>query len=70
LLPNHLSTYCDLTRTIFAVSAQAYAGQVFTSRLLAAISGEPNVVECTFVENTLTPAPFFSTPVSAGPGVL
>jgi malate dehydrogenase len=51
-------------------SLQAYAGQVFTSRLLAAISGEPNVVECTFVENTLTPAPFFSTPVSAGPGVL
>lgn len=44
--------------------SQAYAGQTFTSRLLAAISGEPNVVECTFVENNLTPAPFFSTPVS------
>lgn len=43
---------------------QAYAGQIFTSRLLAAISGEANVVECSFVENTLTPAPFFSTPVS------
>lgn len=44
---------------------QAYAGQTFTSRLLAAMGGEPNVVECSFVENTLTPAPFFSTPVSA-----
>lgn len=43
---------------------QAYAGQAFTSRLLAAIAGEPNVIECSFVENNLTAAPFFSTPVS------
>jgi len=50
-----------------ATLSMAFAGQKFTSRLLAAISGEPNVVECTFVENTLTAAPFFSTPVRLGP---
>ena len=42
---------------------QAYAAQRFASRLLAAIGGEKNVVECTFVENKLTAAPFFATPV-------
>jgi hypothetical protein len=28
------------------------------------MAGEKNVVECTFVENNLTAAPFFATPVS------
>jgi len=50
-----------------ATLSMAYAGQVFTSRLLSAIDGEKNVVECTFVENKLTVAPFFSTPVKLGP---
>jgi len=50
-----------------ATLSMAYAGQVFTSRLLAAISGESDVIECTFVENDLTSAPFFSTPVRLGP---
>jgi malate/lactate dehydrogenase len=50
-----------------ATLSMAYAGQIFTSRLLAAMSGEKNVVECTFVENNLTAAPFFSTPVRLGP---
>jgi len=50
-----------------ATLSMAYAGQVFTSRLLAAIAGEKNVIECTFVENNLTKAPFFSTPVRLGP---
>jgi len=50
-----------------ATLSMAYAGQQFTSRLLAAISGEANVVECSFVENNLTAAPFFSTPVRLGP---
>jgi malate dehydrogenase len=49
-----------------ATLSMAYAGQVFTSRLLAAMAGEKNVVECTFVENNLTAAPFFSTPVRLG----
>jgi len=50
-----------------ATLSMAYAGQHFASRLLSAISGKPNVVECTFVENNLTKAPFFSTPVRLGP---
>ena len=45
----------------------AYAGQRFASRLLAAMAGEKNVVECTFVENKLTAAPFFATPCLLGP---
>ena len=50
-----------------ATLSMAYAGRIFTSRLLAAIDGEANVVECSFVENNLTAAPFFSTPVRLGP---
>ena len=45
----------------------AYAGHRFASRLLAAMSGEKDVIECSFVENNLTKAPFFSTPVKLGP---
>jgi malate dehydrogenase len=50
-----------------ATLSMAYAGQRFTSRLLEAMSGAKNVVECAFVENKLTAAPFFSTPVRLGP---
>lgn len=49
-----------------ATLSMAHAGHVFTSRLLDALAGEKNVVECTFVENNLTAAPFFSTPVLLG----
>lgn len=50
-----------------ATLSMAYAGQMFTSRLLDAIAGNKNVIECSFVENNLTKAPFFSTPVRLGP---
>lgn len=50
-----------------ATLSMAYAGQFFTSRLMAAMSGEQNVVECAFVENDLTSAPFFATKVKLGP---
>jgi len=50
-----------------ATLSMAYAGQKFASRLLSAIAGEKDVIECSFVENTLTAAPFFSTPVRLGP---
>ena len=50
-----------------ATLSMAYAGQQFTSRLLDAISGNKNVIECSFVENNLTKAPFFSTPIRLGP---
>lgn len=45
----------------------AWAGKYFASRLMAAMKGEKNVIECTFVENDLTSAPFFSTKVRLGP---
>lgn len=50
-----------------ATLSMAYAGQRFTSRLLEAMKGDKDVVECTFVENDLTPAKFFSTPCRLGP---
>ena len=50
-----------------ATLSMAYAGQRFASRLLEAMSGKSGVVECTFVENDLTPAKFFSTPCRLGP---
>lgn len=50
-----------------ATLSMAYAGQIFTSRLLSAMNGAKDVIECSFVENNLTPAPFFSTPVRLGP---
>lgn len=50
-----------------ATLSMAFAGQLFTSRLLSAIAGEPNIVECSFVENNLTAAPFFASPVRLGP---
>jgi len=51
-----------------ATLSMAYAGQKFTSRLLEAMAGGKNIIECAFVENNLTKAPFFSTPVRLGPG--
>jgi malate dehydrogenase len=50
-----------------ATLSMAYAAQIFTKRLLSAMSGEKNVVECAFVENKLTAAPYFATPVRLGP---
>jgi len=34
---------------------------------LDAYSGTKGIVECAFVENSLTASPFFSTPVTLGP---
>eukprot|EP00604_Paraphysomonas_vestita_P001804 CAMPEP_0174821290 /NCGR_PEP_ID=MMETSP1107-20130205/6177_1 /TAXON_ID=36770 /ORGANISM="Paraphysomonas vestita, Strain GFlagA" /LENGTH=228 /DNA_ID=CAMNT_0016038149 /DNA_START=355 /DNA_END=1041 /DNA_ORIENTATION=+ len=50
-----------------ATLSMAFAGKHFASRLISAMKGEKNVVECTFVENDLTSAPFFSTKVRLGP---
>lgn len=51
-----------------ATLSMAYAGVVFTSQLLKAMGGASNIVECAFVENDLTAAPFFSTKIHLGPG--
>jgi malate dehydrogenase len=50
-----------------ATLSMAFAGQRFASRLLEAMAGKSDVVECTFVENDLTPCTFFSTPCKLGP---
>ena len=49
-----------------ATLSMAFAGAKFAGRLLAAMGGEKDVIECTFVENNLTDAPYFSTPVRLG----
>jgi malate dehydrogenase len=50
-----------------ATLSMAYAGARFTASLLRAMKGEKGVTECTFVESTVTSAPFFSTRVELGP---
>ena len=49
-----------------ATLSMAYAGAQFALRLLGAMNGASNVVECTFVESTVTDSPFFATPVLLG----
>ncbi|VVC39845.1 Hypothetical protein CINCED_3A008813 [Cinara cedri] len=49
-----------------ATLSMAYAGAKFTVSMCKAILGEPNVVECSFVESSVTDSPFFSTPVLIG----
>lgn len=50
-----------------ATLSMAFAGAHFACRLLEALNGATEVTECTFVESDVTPAPFFSTPVTLGP---
>lgn len=45
----------------------AYAGALFADACLRGLNGEPNVVECTYVESTITPARFFASKVRLGP---
>ncbi|XP_050521768.1 malate dehydrogenase, mitochondrial [Daktulosphaira vitifoliae] len=49
-----------------ATLSMAYAGARFTISMCKAILGEPNVVECAYVQSTVTDSPFFSTPVLIG----
>jgi len=49
-----------------ATLSMAYTGAQFADRVMAGLSGESNVVECTFVESTLTEAPFFASPCTLG----
>jgi malate dehydrogenase len=50
-----------------ATLSMAFAGAEFAELVLRAQEGEENIVACTFVENDLTDAPFFSTPCLLGP---
>ena len=49
-----------------ATLSMAMAGAEFAGSLVSALQGQEGIVECTFVENDLTAAPFFSTPVTLG----
>nr|BAQ25458.1 malate dehydrogenase [Diplonema papillatum] len=49
-----------------ATLSMAYAGAQFAFRLMAAMNGEKDVVECTFVESKVNELPFFSSPVRLG----
>merc|ERR1712226_1580039 len=50
-----------------ATLSMAYAGAEFADRVMAGLSGEKGVVECTFVEqDKVAGATFFSLPVTLG----
>jgi malate dehydrogenase len=49
-----------------ATLSMAVAGANFAGRLLRAMAGEKDIVECTFVESTVTKARFFASPVRLG----
>lgn len=49
-----------------ATLSMAFAGARFTISLLRAMSGESDVVECAFVESSVTDAAYFSTPLELG----
>jgi len=50
-----------------ATLSMAYTGADFADRVMAGLSGEKDVVECTFVEQTVVPeAKFFALPVTLG----
>lgn len=50
-----------------ATLSMAYAGYLFTEQVLRAMNGADDVVQCAFVESSLTDAPFFSSPCKFGP---
>ncbi|KAI8046752.1 malate dehydrogenase, mitochondrial [Drosophila gunungcola] len=49
-----------------ATLSMAYAGARFAGSLLKGLNGEKNVVECSYVQSTVTEATFFSTPLVLG----
>lgn len=49
-----------------ATLSMAYAGAIFADACLKALNGAPDVVECTFVQSTVTELPFFASKVRIG----
>jgi len=50
-----------------ATLSMAYAGYLFAENVVRALKGDKDVVQCAFVESTLTDAPYFASPVKFGP---
>jgi len=51
---------------IFFFSECRYAGAVFAHACLKGLNGVPDVVECSFVQSTVTELPFFASKVRLG----
>ncbi|XP_057795938.1 malate dehydrogenase, mitochondrial-like [Salvia miltiorrhiza] len=49
-----------------ATLSMAYAGALFADACLKGLNGVPDVVECTFVQSTVTELPFFASKVKLG----
>ena len=49
-----------------ATLSMALAANIFSTQLMRALSGETGIEECCFVESSVTPLPFFSSPVALG----
>ncbi|EES19985.1 malate dehydrogenase, mitochondrial [Sorghum bicolor] len=49
-----------------ATLSMAYAGAVFADACLKGLNGVPDVVECSFVQSTVTELPFFASKVRLG----
>merc|ERR1711879_73682 len=49
-----------------ATLSMGYTGAHFADRVMAGLAGEKDVVECTFVESSLTKASFFASPCTLG----
>lgn len=49
-----------------ATLSMAYTGAQFADRVMAGLAGEAGVVECTFVESSITEAKFFASPCTLG----
>ncbi|KAL8510132.1 hypothetical protein ACS0TY_017087 [Phlomoides rotata] len=49
-----------------ATLSMAYAGAIFSDALLKGLNGVPDVVECSFVQSTVTELPFFASKVRLG----
>merc|ERR1711862_414941 len=53
-----------------ATLSMGYTGAHFADRVMAGLSGEKGVVECSFVESSITEAKFFASKVTLGKEVV
>ena len=49
-----------------ATLSMAYAGALFADACLRGLNGDPDVIECSYVESSVTEVPFFSSKVKLG----
>ncbi|KAL0301224.1 UNVERIFIED_CONTAM: Malate dehydrogenase, mitochondrial [Sesamum radiatum] len=56
----------SLWDAVGAIASLCYAGAVFADACLKGLNGAPDVVECSFVQSTVTELPFFASKVRLG----